>query len=70
VAKPEVSRFECPHCGAKYKLVRAEADPEMLDRQITCRSCGAPLQASEGALALKYFLVDRPRTQPSVARFS
>jgi DNA-directed RNA polymerase subunit RPC12/RpoP len=69
VSKADVSRYECSNCGAKYKLVRAEADPKMLDHQITCRSCGAPLQGHEGPLALKYFLVDRPRVRASVVRF-
>ena len=64
--EPDVSRFDCPNCGAKYKLVRALADPKLLDRQITCRSCSAPLHGREGSMALKYFLVDRPRKQASV----
>ena len=69
MAKPDVSRFECPNCGAKYKLVRVEGDPQTLDRQIACRSCGAPLTGREGALALKYFLEDRPRREATVRRF-
>jgi predicted RNA-binding Zn-ribbon protein involved in translation (DUF1610 family) len=69
VAKPDVVSFDCPNCGAKYKLVRAEADPKLLDRQITCRSCGAPLHGREGSMALKYFLVDGPRKQASAVRF-
>jgi hypothetical protein len=69
VAKPDISRFECPNCTAKYGLVRVEGDPKLLDRQITCRSCGAPLNGREGSLALKYFLEDRPLRQATVRRF-
>jgi hypothetical protein len=49
----------CPNCGALYRLVRAEAGPESGDREITCRSCGAPLQGREGRFILKYFLIER-----------
>jgi hypothetical protein len=59
---PEIFRFDCPNCRAEYKLVRAEADPPP-DPQIVCRRCAAPLQGREGKFMLKYFLVDRPRTQ-------
>ena len=69
MTKSDLSPFECPNCGAKYKLIRVEAEPQSLDRQITCRSCGAPLHGREGAIALKYFLVDRPRPQAPAARF-
>jgi transcription elongation factor Elf1 len=69
VAKPDVARFDCPNCAAKYKLVRAEADAKTLDRQITCRSCGVPFHGLEGSMVLKYFLVDRPKRQASAARF-
>ena len=64
-----ISRFECPNCGAKYKLVRAEADPKLPDREITCRRCGTPFHGREGSLALKYFLVDRPRAQAPAQSF-
>ncbi len=56
-------RFSCPHCGAAYEIVRAEAGPETVDREITCRRCGGPLHGREGGLVLKYFLVERPRAQ-------
>ena len=52
-----------PNCGARYKLVRVEAEPAGTDRQIVCRSCGAPFVGREGHFVLKYFLVGRPRTQ-------
>jgi predicted RNA-binding Zn-ribbon protein involved in translation (DUF1610 family) len=69
VAKSDISRFECPNCKAKYKLVRVEGDPKTLDRQITCLSCGAPFYGREGTLALKYFLEDRPSRQATARRF-
>ena len=65
----DIARFDCPNCGVKYKLVRIEADAKTLDRQITCRNCGAPFHGREGSMVLKYFLVDRPKVQASVARF-
>jgi len=57
------TRFVCPNCGAGYKVIRAEAGPETMDRGITCRSCGGPLHSSEDGFVLKYFLVERPRVQ-------
>jgi hypothetical protein len=41
-----------------------EADPEMVERKITCRGCGGPLAAREGKFLLKYFLLRKGgRTQ-------
>jgi hypothetical protein len=53
------AQFNCPNCGARYKVVRVAADSSL--REITCRSCGGPLRASEGGYILKYFLIDRPK---------
>ena len=50
--------MHCPHCGAKYNLVRVEA-PSTADREVNCLTCGGPLPAREGAFIIKYFLVDR-----------
>jgi predicted Zn finger-like uncharacterized protein len=55
-----VSPTQCPHCGAKYTIVRVEAVPVARDREVTCLSCGGPLPAREGAFFMKYFLVNRP----------
>ena len=41
--------FHCPHCGALYKLVRAETPLSYDEREITCRSCGVPLRGRECA---------------------
>jgi hypothetical protein len=49
-------------CAAKYEVVRVEAPPRpTIDREITCVSCGAPLNGREGQLILKYFLVEGKR---------
>jgi hypothetical protein len=56
----QTSRFDCPHCGAQYTLVRVEAESATADGQIACRSCGGPLDGHDGPFILKYFLVDRP----------
>lgn len=49
--------FACPNCGALYQVVKVEAGAETADREITCRSCGAPFAAREGNLVLKYLLM-------------
>ena len=51
--------FNCPNCGAKYKVVEVEAPSATAD--LTCVSCGDPLPARDGGFLLKYFLVQRPR---------
>jgi hypothetical protein len=51
--------FDCPGCGAQYKVVRVEAPTVPGHQEIVCLSCGAPLQAHDGTLALKYFRVKR-----------
>jgi transcription elongation factor Elf1 len=56
MADPEIADFTCMHCGAKYKVVRVETLSEA--QELTCVSCGAPLEAREGQFALKYFLVE------------
>jgi transcription elongation factor Elf1 len=49
--------FNCPNCNALYHVVKVEAGPETVDREITCRACGAPLAGREGKLVVKYFLL-------------
>lgn len=60
-AKEPASRFDCPHCGARYKLVRVEVESVEASGPIACRSCGGPLESHADRHILKYFLVDRPR---------
>jgi len=55
----ETERFTCPHCGAKYKVVRVDAPVADTLREVICRSCGGPLQGREGRSILKYFLVSK-----------
>jgi hypothetical protein len=57
----EATPFDCPNCGAQYKLVRVETNETLPDQQLTGRKCRAPLHGREGWFVLKYFLVDRPR---------
>ncbi len=52
-------RMNCPHCAAAYRVVRVEAPSDPVE--VTCRSCGGPLQARSGRFLLKYFLVDKRR---------
>jgi hypothetical protein len=61
MAAAQVSRFQCPNCGAQYQIVRVEADAASIDRELTCLSCDAPLQGREGQLVLKYFLLETRR---------
>jgi DNA-directed RNA polymerase subunit RPC12/RpoP len=68
MAKNLATPFDCPNCGAHYLLVRAEADTLTPDRDIACRSCGAPLQGRDGGAVLKYFMTDRPKAQAAQRR--
>jgi|SRR5690349_1621277 len=54
------SAFHCPHCAAKYALVKVEA-VSPVEAKVRCLSCGGPLDSRENAFVLKYFLVERPR---------
>jgi predicted RNA-binding Zn-ribbon protein involved in translation (DUF1610 family) len=53
------SRFNCPNCGARYEVVRVEAENVAIDCELACLSCGAPLQSRQGWFVLKYFLLER-----------
>ncbi len=60
--KQPPASFLCPNCGAKYRLIKIEAPIAAVpDLEISCRSCGEPLQGREGDFFLKYFLVERPK---------
>src|SRR5262249_16434076 len=66
LAMPHSTQFECPNCAAKYEVVRVEAPPgPTTDREITCLSCGGPLNGRQGPFLLKYFLVERPKRRAS-----
>jgi predicted Zn finger-like uncharacterized protein len=67
--KLRANPFHCPHCAAKYALVKVEA-LSPVDATVRCLSCGGPLDGRENTFILKYFLVERPRhdqqhTRPS-----
>jgi hypothetical protein len=49
--------FTCPTCNALYQMVRQEAGPETVKREITCRVCGGSLPSCEGKFVLKYFML-------------
>ena len=57
--------FVCPNCDALYELVKMEAGPETVAREVACRSCGAPLSGMEGNFVLKYFLLRKACTRRS-----
>jgi predicted RNA-binding Zn-ribbon protein involved in translation (DUF1610 family) len=62
-AKRSTTYFNCPNCGALYHLIKVESGPETVDQEISCRSCGGPLQGREGGLVLKYLLINRTGVQ-------
>jgi predicted Zn finger-like uncharacterized protein len=62
------THFNCPNCGARYKVVRIEVPPGLADDPVSCVSCGAPIASHEGQLALKYFQVERSARHRRVAR--
>jgi hypothetical protein len=67
MAKLETSRFICPSCTVEYRIIRIAADPTIIDQEITCRSCGGPLQGRDGAFVMKYLMVS-PRSASATAR--
>ena len=68
LATPEPEPVACPNCGARYTLVRAEADRASVSGQSERRSCGGPLNGRESRFILKYLLVDRPKIAARAAR--
>ena len=60
-AKLPAAQFNCPACGARYKVVQVETETAGADSRLACRHCGAPLSGREGRFILKYFMVDRPQ---------
>jgi predicted Zn finger-like uncharacterized protein len=55
-----IEPFKCPNCGALYRVVKTEAGPKAVAREIKCRACGAPLNGRDGQFVLKYFLTWNP----------
>jgi len=52
--------FNCPHCQARYKVVRVRGPSVAGDTPVFCRTCRHPLASADGDYILKYFLLDRP----------
>jgi hypothetical protein len=68
MSRSKPAPFECPHCIAKYDVVRMEALQVEAAPEITCICCGGPLTGREGPFLLKYFLVSRrQRTHAAAA---
>jgi len=55
------SDFTCPHCQARYKIVRMQSEPGVAHRMLQCTVCGQSLAPTENDYILKYFLVSQPR---------
>ena len=64
--KTKTVEFHC-RCGAQYKVARQEAPPNQ-NGEVTCLSCGAPLDPREGEFVLKYFRVKRPHEELHLAQ--
>lgn len=60
MAKDRRENFVCPHCQARYKVVRMRAQPGVAHETLHCRVCRQPLASIDGDDILKYFLVRRP----------
>ena len=64
----DIINFDCPSCGAAYKLVRhPKPEPKPHNIPVFCVSCSGPLHADDSDHVLKYFMVARPgerRAQP------
>jgi hypothetical protein len=62
------SDFDCPHCGAKYRVVGVVAPSQFEERVVLCRHCQRPLQSRHEQFLLKYFLVERPGERQRLVR--
>jgi hypothetical protein len=58
--------FQCPSCGATYRLTRIEASGEPT-KPVACLTCGEPLAARDGDFFNKYFLIERPRKSHAIS---
>jgi hypothetical protein len=70
MAADKPSLFDYPNCNALYQVVKVEAGPETVGREITCLCCEAPLIGREGNLVVKYFLLSKARRARSGERAS
>ena len=44
------TQFNCINYNALYHLIKVEAGPETVDRNLNCQACGAPLPARDGQI--------------------
>jgi hypothetical protein len=63
MTEPEPIPFTCSACGANYTIVTIENPTQESGSMVACESCGMPFPAIEGSVALKYFLVKKPKRQ-------
>ena len=71
--EPQISNFECPHCGAKYKRVRIRAPSQNIlpmcefgetrEEEMCCLECMKPVPTKDGNFLLKYLLVEYPKSK-------
>jgi hypothetical protein len=57
VIRSAAVHFNRPNCNALYQIVKVEAGPETVDREVICRVCAAPFPGREDGFVLKYFLL-------------
>ena len=55
----------CPHCQARYKIVRIKSDPDTIYQPLQCTVCERRLAPTDGDNILKYFLISRPGRKKS-----
>ena len=67
---PPPSAFNCPNCDALYQVIKTEAGPETVDREITCRSRGAPFQGRDGKFVVKYFMLRKATRRKRLPQLS
>jgi len=61
--------FNCPNCNALYQIIKVEAGPESVDREIAWLACRRPLPWREGNSVVKYFMLRKAgRRKGDIAR--
>ena len=47
------AQFNCVDCNVLYHVIKVEAGPETVDRELNCRACGAPLPARDTPVPMR-----------------